>query len=316
MEVLTIMSISQLLNIKYPIFQGAMAQIAHYQLAAAVSEAGGLGIIASGGMTGEELRHEIRELKKLTDKPFGVNIMLMMKNIEEIVTVIIEEKVPVVTTGAGTPKFIMPYLKEAGIKVIPVVASVKHAQKMQELGADAVVAEGCEAGGHIGESTTMSMIPQIVDSVDIPVIAAGGMGDGRGVVAAFALGAQGVQLGTIFLASEECPISDAYKQAVLDANDTATAVTGRIAGAPVRCIRNEMTEKYIELERNGADREELEEITLGSLSKAVYEGDAVNGSMMSGQIAGLIKEIKPCAAIIEDLFTEAKTVLSQTTIDM
>ncbi len=310
------MSISQLLNIKYPIFQGAMAQIAHYQLAAAVSEAGGLGIIASGGMTGEELRHEIRELKKLTDKPFGVNIMLMMKNIEEIVTVIIEEKVPVVTTGAGTPKFIMPYLKEAGIKVIPVVASVKHAQKMQELGADAVVAEGCEAGGHIGESTTMSMIPQIVDSVDIPVIAAGGMGDGRGVVAAFALGAQGVQLGTIFLASEECPISDAYKQAVLDANDTATAVTGRIAGAPVRCIRNEMTEKYIELERNGADREELEEITLGSLSKAVYEGDAVNGSMMSGQIAGLIKEIKPCAAIIEDLFTEAKTVLSQTTIDM
>lgn len=310
------MSITQLLKIQYPIFQGAMAQIAHYQLAAAVSEAGGLGIIASGGMTGEELRHEIQELKKLTNKPFGVNIMLMMKNIEEIVTVIIEEKVPVVTTGAGTPKFIMPYLKEAGIKVIPVVASVKHAQKMQELGADAVVAEGCEAGGHIGESTTMSMIPQIVDSVDIPVIAAGGMGDGRGVAAAFALGAQGVQLGTIFLASQECPISDAYKQAVLDANDTATAVTGRIVGAPVRCIRNEMTEKYIELERNGADREELEEITLGSLSKAVYEGDAVNGSMMSGQIAGLIKEIKPCAAIIEDLFTEAKNVLSQTTIDI
>ncbi|MGT2666496.1 nitronate monooxygenase [Streptococcus rifensis] len=309
------MSITQLLNIKYPIFQGAMAQIAHYQLAAAVSEAGGLGIIASGGMTGEQLREEIRELKQLTDKPFGVNIMLMMKNIEEIVTVIIEEKVPVVTTGAGTPKFIMPYLKEAGIKVIPVVASVKHAQKMQELGADAVVAEGCEAGGHIGESTTMSMIPQIVDAVDIPVVAAGGMGDGRGIAAAFALGAQGVQLGTIFLASDECPISDAYKQAILDANDTATAVTGRIAGAPVRCIRNEMTEKYIELERNGADREELEEITLGSLSKAVYEGDAVNGSMMSGQIAGLIKEVKPCARIIEDLFDEAKKVLSQTTID-
>ena len=259
------MSITKLLQIKYPIFQGAMAQISHYQLAAAVSEAGGLGIIASGGMTGEQLREEIRELRKLTDKPFGVNIMLMMKNIKDIVTVIIEEKVPVVTTGAGTPKHIMPYLKEAGVKVIPVVASVKHAQKMQELGVDAVVAEGSEAGGHIGETNTMALIPQIVDAVDIPVIAAGGIADGRGLAAAFTLGAQGVQMGTVFLASDECPIAKAYKEAVLAATDTATAVTGRIAGAPVRCIRNEMTDHYIELEQKGTNREELEEITIGSL---------------------------------------------------
>ncbi|RSI63449.1 Nitronate monooxygenase [Streptococcus oralis] len=245
------------------------------------------------------MREEIRELRKLTDKPFGVNIMLMMKNIKDIVTVIIEEKVPVVTTGAGTPKHIMPYLKEAGIKVIPVIASVKHAQKMQELGVDAVIAEGSEAGGHIGETNTMALIPQIVDAVTIPVIAAGGVADGRGLAAAIALGAQGVQMGTVFLASEECPISPAYKEAILTASDTATAVTGRIAGAPVRCIRNEMTDHYIELEQKGTNREELEEITIGSLSKAVYEGDTVHGSMMSGQIAGLVKDIKPCKTMVQ-----------------
>ena len=310
------MSITKLLQIKYPIFQGAMAQISHYQLAAAVSEAGGLGIIASGGMTGEQLREEIRELRKLTDKPFGVNIMLMMKNIKDIVTVIIEEKVPVVTTGAGTPKYIMPYLKEAGVKVIPVVASVKHAQKMQELGVDAVVAEGSEAGGHIGETNTMALIPQIVDAVDIPVIAAGGIADGRGLAAAFTLGAQGVQMGTVFLASDECPIAKAYKEAVLAATDTATAVTGRIAGAPVRCIRNEMTDHYIELEQKGTNREELEEITIGSLSKAVYDGDTVHGSMMSGQIAGMVKEIKPCKEIIETIVAEAKERLKHVEIEV
>ena len=310
------MSITKLLQIKYPIFQGAMAQISHYQLAAAGSEAGGLGIIASGGMTGEQLREEIRELRKLTDKPFGVNIMLMMKNIKDIVTVIIEEKVPVVTTGAGTPKHIMPYLKEAGVKVIPVVASVKHAQKMQELGVDAVVAEGSEAGGHIGDTNTMALIPQIVDAVDIPVIAAGGIADGRGLAAAFTLGAQGVQMGTIFLASNECPIADAYKEAVLAANDTATAVTGRIAGAPVRCIRNEMTDHYIELEQKGTNREELEEITIGSLSKAVYDGDTVHGSMMSGQIAGMVKEIKPCKEIIETIVAEAQERLKHVEISV
>lgn len=314
MKLEALMSITSLLGIQYPIFQGAMAQIAHYQLAAAVSEAGGLGIIASGGMTGEELRTEIRELRKLTDKPFGVNIMLMMKNVEEIVNVIIEEKVPVVTTGAGTPKFIMPYLKEAGIKVIPVIASVKHAVKMEELGADAVISEGTEAGGHIGEMTTMALLPQVTRAVDIPVIGAGGIADGRGIAAAFALGAQGVQMGTLFLATTECPISDAYKQAIVEAIDTATAVTGRIAGAPVRCIRNEMTDHYIELERKGASRDELEEITLGSLSKAVYDGDIVNGSMMSGQIAGLVSEIKPCKEVIEQLMTDAKNVLSHLSI--
>ena len=297
------MSITKLLNIKYPIFQGAMAQISHYQLAAAVSEAGGLGIIASGGMTGEQLREEIRELRKLTDKPFAVNV-------------IIEEKVPVVTTGAGTPKFIMPYLKEAGIKVIPVIASVKHAQKMQELGVDAVIAEGSEAGGHIGETNTMALIPQIVDSVDIPVIAAGGVADGRGLAAAFVLGAQGVQMGTIFLASEECPISAGYKDAIVAANDTATAVTGRIAGAPVRCIRNEMTDHYIELENKGTNRDELEEITIGSLSKAVYEGDTVHGSMMSGQIAGLVKEIRPCKEILDTIVADAQKVLQNTEIKL
>ena len=297
------MSITKLLQIQYPIFQGAMAQISHYQLAAAVSEAGGLGIIASGGMTGEQLREEIRELRKLTDKPFGVNIMLMMKNIKDIVTVIIEEKVPVVTTGAGTPKHIMPYLKEAGIKVIPVIASVKHAQKMQELGVDAVIAEGSEAGGHIGETNTM-------------VIAAGGVADGRGLAAAIALGAQGVQMGTVFLASEECPISPAYKEAILAASDTATAVTGRIAGAPVRCIRNEMTDHYIELEQKGTNREELEEITIGSLSKAVYEGDTVHGSMMSGQIAGLVKNIKPCKTILESIVKQAQECLQDIRLEL
>ena len=310
------MSITTLLNIKYPIFQGAMAQISHYQLAAAVSEAGGLGIIASGGTTGDQLREEIRELRKLTDKPFAVNVMLMLKNVEELVNVIIEEKVPIVTTGAGTPKFILPALKEAGIKVIPVIASVKHAKKMQELGVDAVIAEGSEAGGHIGSTNIMALLPQITDAVDIPVIGAGGIADGRGLAAAFVLGAQGVQLGTVFLASEECPIAESYKEAVLKANDTDTAVTGRRAGAPVRCIRNEMTDHYIELENKGTSREELEEITIGALSKAVYDGDTKNGSMMCGQIAGMIKEIRPCKEIIETIVSDAQKVLENTEISL
>lgn len=308
------MSITELLSIEYPIFQGAMAQISRYPLVAAVSQAGGLGILASGGMTAEQLREEIHEVRKLTSKPFAVNIMLMAHNVKEIVTVIIEEKVPVVTTGAGTPKHILPYLKEAGIKVIPVVASVKHAQKMEALGVDAVIAEGTEAGGHIGNTTTMALIPQVVDAVNIPVVAAGGIADGRGMAAAYALGAQGVQLGTIFLASKECPIPDTYKSAVLTASDTDTVVTGRKAGAPVRCIRNEMTDKFIALENNDASREELEEITLGSLAKAVRDGDIQNGSLMAGQITGMVNEIKSVEEIITTLFEHAQQVASNLTI--
>lgn len=309
------MSITKLLGIQYPIFQGAMAQIARYPLAAAVSEAGGLGIIASGGMTAEELRQEIRHLKELTDKPFGVNIMLMMDNIADIVQVIIDEKVPIVTTGAGTPKHIMPYLKEAGTKVIPVIASVKHAQKMEELGVDALIAEGTEAGGHIGSTTTMALVPQIVDAVSIPVIAAGGIADGRGIAAAYSLGAQGVQLGTIFLATQECPVAESYKQAILEANDTATAVTGQKAGAPVRCLRNQLTERFLALEEQNASREELEELALGSLAKAVHEGDVETGSLMAGQIAGLIKEIRPVKTVITDLFDDAQRVINGTKIE-
>lgn len=308
------MTITQLFNIQYPIFQGAMAQIARYPLAAAVSQAGGLGIIASGGMSAETLRHEIRELRKITDRPFAVNLMLMMENIPELVQVIIDEQVPIVTTGAGTPKHVMPYLKESGIKVVPVVASVKHALKMAELGVDAIIAEGTEAGGHIGNTTTMALIPQIVDIVKIPVIAAGGIADGRGMAAAYTLGAQGVQLGTVFLASEECPIAQGYKEAILKAIDTDTVVTGTRAGAPVRCLRNQMTEKFIDLENKDASRDELESLTLGSLAKAVKDGDLENGSLMAGQIAGMIREIKPVHTIIEDIYQEAKAVLNRTVI--
>lgn len=308
------MSITELFNIQYPIFQGAMAQIARYPLAAAVSQAGGLGIIASGGMSAETLRHEIRELRKMTDRPFAVNLMLMMENIPELVQVIIDEQVPIVTTGAGTPKHVMPYLKDAGIKVIPVVASVKHAVKMAELGVDAIIAEGTEAGGHIGNTTTMALIPQIVDAVKIPVIAAGGIADGRGMAAAYALGAQGVQLGTVFLASEECPIDKGYKEAILKAIDSDTVVTGTRAGAPVRCLRNKMTEKFIELENKDANRDELESLTLGSLAKAVKDGDLENGSLMAGQIAGMINQIKPVQTIIEDIYQEAKAILNRTVI--
>lgn len=228
--------VTELLGIQYPVFQGAMAQISRHQLVSAVSNAGGLGILASGGMTADEVREEIRKTKALTDKPFAVNLMLMMDNVAEIVEVLIEEGVKVVTTGAGTPKPYMPRLKEAGIKVVPVIPSVKLALKMQELGCDAVVAEGMEAGGHIGETASMPLTRQVAAALDIPVICAGGVADGHGVVAAFALGAEGVQMGTVFLAAEECPIPDSYKQAVLDAVDTSTVVTGRKFKAPVRCI--------------------------------------------------------------------------------
>ena len=308
------MIITNLLGIKYPIFQGAMAQIARHELVSAVSNAGALGILASGGVSPEELRKEIQQCKVLTDKPFAVNLLLMMPNIDEIIDVVIEEDVKIVTTGAGTPRKFMPRLKEAGIKVIPVIPSVKAAVKMEELGCDAVVVEGMEAGGHVGTSTTMALLPQVTSAVKIPVIAAGGIADGRGMAAAYCLGASGVQMGTVFLASEECPVTDAYKNMIVEAVDTSTTLTGEKFGAPVRCIKNELTKRYHELEEQSSTLMELEELTLGSLRRAVYDGDVENGSVMAGQIAGLVTEICPVKNIIEDVIKEAREVLKRTEI--
>ena len=309
------MTITQLLGIKYPVFQGAMAQIARYELASAVSNAGGLGILASGGMRPEELREQIKKCKEQTTKPFAVNLMLMMPNINEIIDVVIEEGVKIVTTGAGTPRKFMPRLTEAGVKVIPVIPSVKAAKKMEELGCTAVVVEGMEAGGHVGTSTTMALLPQVTKAVNIPVIAAGGIADGRGVAAAFCLGASGVQMGTVFLATHECPISIEYKNLIVEADDTSTTLTGMKFGAPVRGIKNELTKRYHELEAQSSTLMELEELTLGSLRKAVYDGDVENGSVMSGQIAGLIDEIRSVEQVIVDVLEEAKTTLANVKID-
>jgi len=309
------MTVTQLLGIKYPIFQGAMAQIARYELASAVSNAGGLGILASGGMSPEELREQIKKCKEQTTKPFAVNLMLMMPNINEIIDVVIEEGVKIVTTGAGTPRKFMPRLTEAGVKVIPVIPSVKAAKKMEELGCAAVVVEGMEAGGHVGTSTTMALLPQVTKAVNIPVIAAGGIADGRGVAAAFCLGASGVQMGTVFLATHECPISIEYKNLIVEADDTSTTLTGMKFGAPVRGIKNELTKRYHELEAQSSTLMELEELTLGSLRKAVYDGDVENGSVMSGQIAGLIDEIRSVEQVIVDVLEEAKITLAIVKID-
>ncbi|EHC6036963.1 TPA: DUF561 domain-containing protein [Listeria monocytogenes] len=308
------MSLTEMLQIKYPILQGAMAQIATYELASAVSNAGGLGIIASGGMSADALREQIRLCKEKTTKPFAVNIMLMMPNCPELVDVIIEEDVRVVTTGAGTPKPFMEKFKAAGIKVIAVIPSVKIAKKMEEIGVDAVVAEGTEAGGHVGETTTMALVRQVVSAVNIPVIAAGGIADGHGMAAVYALGASGVQIGTLFLVAEECPVPASFKQAVLDATDTSTTVTGRRNGAPVRSIKNPMIQKYVELENENASRDKLEELTLGSLRKAVHEGDVENGSVMAGQICGMLTEIRSTSDIIENLMKESKQVASNLVI--
>ncbi|EAE2619452.1 DUF561 domain-containing protein [Listeria monocytogenes] len=308
------MSLTEMLQIKYPILQGAMAQIATYELASAVSNAGGLGIIASGGISADALREQIRLCKEKTTKPFAVNIMLMMPNCPELVDVIIEEDVRVVTTGAGTPKPFMEKFKAAGIKVIAVIPSVKIAQKMEEIGVDAVVAEGTEAGGHVGETTTMALVRQVVSAVNIPVIAAGGIADGHGMAAVYALGASGVQIGTLFLVAEECPVPASFKQAVLDATDTSTTVTGRRNGAPVRSIKNPMIQKYVELENENASRDKLEELTLGSLRKAVHEGDVENGSVMAGQICGMLTEIRSTSDIIENLMKESKQVASNLVI--
>ena len=304
------MSITKLLGIKYPIFQGAMAQIALSPLVGAVANAGGLGIIGSGGFTADRLRDEIRKTKEITDKPFAVNLMLMMHNIPELVDVIIEEGVKIVTTGAGNPAPYMEKFKENGIIVIPVVPSVKIAKKMEAIGADAVVAEGTEAGGHVGETTTMALLPQVVSAVNIPVIAAGGIADGRGVAAAFALGAQGVQVGTRFLTTVECPVHENFKQAVLDADDQCTTVTGRSIGGPVRSIKNSMIAEFLKLESERASRDELEKLSLGSLRKAVLEGDTDRGSVMAGQICGMCNELTTVEEMITSMFDEAQQVLN------
>ena len=302
--------VCELLKIKYPIFQGGMARIADASLASAVSEAGGLGIITGAAPT-EWVREQIQKTKKLTDKPFGVNIMLMAENAEEIADLVCEEGVSVVTTGAGSPGKYMEKWKAHGIKVIPVVASVALAKRMVKAGADAIIAEGTESGGHVGQLTTMALVPQVVDSVEVPVIAAGGIGDGRGVAASFMLGAEGIQVGTRFLVAKECTVHQNYKDKVLKANDIDTEVTGRPTGHPVRVLRNKLARTYLKLEKDGASAEELEKLGAGALKKAVVDGDMDNGSIMSGQIAGLVNKEQTCKEIIEELFTEAKVLFDK-----
>ncbi len=304
------MKIQELLGIRYPLIQGGMANIATGEFAAAVSNAGALGLIASGSMDAEQLREQIRTCRAHTEKPFGVNLMLMNPHIEQLAQVVVEEKVPVITTGAGNPGKYLPAWKEAGIRVLPVVPSVALARRMERAGADALIVEGTEAGGHVGELTTMCLVPQVVDAVQIPVIAAGGIACGRQVLAAFALGASGVQVGTCLLVSEECPIHTNYKEAVLKAGDTDTTVTGRTTGAPVRILKNKMAREYLKREKEGATLEELEAYTLGGLRKAVLEGDVQYGSLMAGQAAGLCKEIKPVKQIIEGLFDGCQQALA------
>ena len=283
--------------------------MAEFHLAAAVSNAGGLGLIGAANAPAEWVREQIREAKKLTDKPFGVNIMLMSPYADEVAKIVAEEHVKVVTTGAGNPEKYMSMWKEAGIKVIPVVASVALAKRMERCGADAVVAEGCEAGGHIGESTTMVLVPQVAGAVKIPVIAAGGIADGRGIAAAFMLGARGVQMGTHFVVADECIVHDNYKERILKASDIDTRVTGRTTGHPVRALRNETTRKYLEMEKEGASFEELEQLTLGGLRKAVVDGDVKTGSVMAGQSAGMVKERMSCQKLIEKLVRETDALM-------
>jgi enoyl-[acyl-carrier protein] reductase II len=306
--------ICDLLHIEYPIIQGGMAWVAEYHLAAAVSNAGGLGIIAAGGAPVDEVLYQIRKVKELTNKPFGVNIMLMSPYAKELAKIVIDENVPVVTTGAGNPEKYLPEWKASGIKVIPVVASVALAKRMEKYGADAVIAEGCEAGGHIGELTTMTLIPQIVDAVSIPVIAAGGIGDGRGLAAVFMLGASAGQIGTRFIVAHESIVHGNYKKRIIDSKDIDSMVTGRSTGHPVRSIRNNMTRTYTKLEKEGKSFEELENLTLGSLRKSVLDGDIINGSLMAGQIAGMINKEQSCEDIIQEIIKEARELLRGTVV--
>ena len=301
--------VTELLQIEYPIIQGGMARVAEHHLAAAVSEAGGFGLIGAASAPPEIVREEIRKAKELTDKPFGVNIMLLNPNADEVAKIVVEEGIQAVTTGAGNPEKYMPMWKEAGVKVIPVVASVAMAKRMERYGADAVVAEGMEAGGHIGNQTTMALIPQIVDAVNIPVIAAGGIGDGRGVAASFMLGAEGVQMGTRFVVADESIVHDNYKDRIVKAKDIDSVVTGQSTGHPVRCLRNQMTKEYIKKEQEGVPFEELERMTLGSLRKAVMDGDILNGTVMAGQIAGLVSKRQSCKEILQEIMTEAEKLL-------
>ncbi|MCD8121849.1 MAG: enoyl-[acyl-carrier-protein] reductase FabK [Clostridiales bacterium] len=301
--------ITELLGIRYPVIQGGMAWVAENNLAAAVSAAGGLGLIGGANAPGEAVREYIRKVKEVTDKPFGVNVMLMSPYADEVAKVIVEEGVKVVTTGAGDPEKYMRMWKEAGVKVMPVVSSVALARRMEKYGADAVVAEGMESGGHIGEATTMTLVPQVVDAVSIPVIAAGGIGDGRGIAAAFMLGAEAVQMGTRFLVAKECTVHQNYKDRVIKAKDIDSTVTGRTHGHPVRCLRNQMTREYLKMEAEGKSFEELEYMTLGTLRRAVQEGDVTRGTVMAGQIAGMVSKEQTCQEIIEEIVGQAEKLL-------
>ncbi len=304
--------LNEILGTEFPFIQGGMANIATGEFAAACSNAGALGMIATGAWDGQRLRQEIRRAKELTDKPFGVNLMLMNPCADEIAQVIIDEGVQVVTTGAGNPGKYVPAWKDHGIKVIPVVAATILAKRLVRLGVDAVIAEGTESGGHVGEMTTMALVPQVIDAVDVPVVAAGGIADGRQAAAAFALGACGIQVGTCLLVSQECPIHENYKQAILNAKDSDTTVTGRSIGGPVRVLKNKMAREYLALEKRGATLDELEKVTLGGLRRAVLEGDVEHGSVMSGQVAGMLHEIKPVRQIFEELYAGGRAVLEAT----
>jgi enoyl-[acyl-carrier protein] reductase II len=303
-------ALCEFLDIKYPVIQGGMAWLGTWELASAVSEAGGLGLIGAGNAPAEWVREQIRCTKGQTKKPFGVNIMLQSPFLEEIIAVVMEEEVPIVATGGGNPGVYISKFKKAGIKVIPVVSSVALAKRLERLGVDGIVAEGMESGGHIGDTTTMVLVPQIVDAVNLPVIAAGGIGDGRGIAAALALGAQGVQIGTRFICSAECIAHPQFKEMVLKAHDRATVVTGESTAHPVRVLKNRFARRFLEMEKNGASKEELEHFGEGKLQLGVIKGDLENGSLMSGQIAGLVKEIKPVKEIIEKMVTEAESILA------
>lgn len=304
-------ALTEMLEIEYPIIQGGMAWISDAELAAAVSNAGGLGVIAGGNAERHIVEAQVDKIKTLTDRPYALNVMLLSPFADDIIELAIDKKVPIVITGAGSPGKYVERLKEAGIKIMPVVPSVALARRMESLGVDALIAEGTEAGGHIGELTTMALVPQVVDAVKIPVVAAGGIADGRGAAAAFMLGACGIQVGTRFLVAEECNVHKNYKEMVLDAKDTSAVVSGRPTGHPVRILKNKLYRQYCDLEKKGASVEELEALGAGSLRKAVVEGDVVYGSVMAGQVAGLITKEQPAKEIVKEIFDECEAIIAK-----